>query len=57
MNNGESLHVHGGAAWERHVGGGLDRPEIMSLASDPFVPQRFWFGTWGNSAGRIEVVP
>lgn len=48
---------NGGATWERHVGGGLDRPEIMSLAADPFVTQRFWFGTWGNSVGRFEVVP
>ena len=48
---------NGGATWERHVGGGLDRPEIMSLAADPFVTQRFWVGTWGNSVGRFEVVP
>ena len=47
----------GGATWERHVGGGLDRPEVMSLTADPFVPDRFWFGTWGNAAGRFEVVP
>ena len=44
----------GGATWERHVGGGLDRPEVMFLAADPFVPNRFWFGTWGNAAGMIS---
>ncbi|MBP5545136.1 MAG: hypothetical protein ILM98_13755 [Kiritimatiellae bacterium] len=45
---------NGGATWERHVGGGLDRPEVMFLAADPFVPNRFWFGTWGNAAGMIS---
>ena len=44
----------GGATWERHAGAGLDRPEAMSLAADPFIPGRFWFGTWGNSVGKIS---
>lgn len=44
----------GGATWERHAGGGLDLPEVMSLTADPFVPERFWFGTWGNAAGMIS---
>ena len=47
----------GGTTWERHVGGGLDRPEVMSLAADPFVPNRFWFGTWGNAIGIISFEP
>ena len=39
-----------------HVkGGGLDKPEIMSLVADPFVPGRLWFGTWGNSAGIVDL--
>ena len=47
----------GGETWEPHAGAGLDHPEVMSLAADPFIPDRFWFGTWGNSVGRFEVVP
>lgn len=43
-----------GCAEERHAGGGLDHPEVMFLAADPFVPNRFWFGTWGNAAGMIS---
>lgn len=41
--------------WTRHSQGGFDRPEIMSLAADPFDKHRLLVGTWGNSISVLST--
>ncbi len=41
--------------WTRHSQGGFDRPEIMSLAADPFDKHRLLVGTWGNSMSVLST--
>lgn len=44
-----------GKTWTPCRAGGFDRPEVMSLADDPFCPTRIWAGTWGNSLAILDL--